>query len=60
MEKLGYAFLGLIAVTLLVIFGVGCVGGVVYICSLVWGFEFSWLLTLGVCGILILLRWATK
>lgn len=55
MDKLGWAFLGLITVVLCVSFFFGVVGGLVYICSLAFRFEFSWMLTLGVCSLIVLI-----
>ena len=60
MEKLGLAVVGLVTIVLCLVFVFGIVGGIVYICSLVWNFEFSWLLVLGICGIAVLLKWMFK
>lgn len=60
MGKLGFAVLGLVTLVLCLAFFFGVVGGIVYICSLVWNFEFSWMLVLGVCGIAVLLKWIFK
>lgn len=60
MDKLGWAFLGLITVVLCVGFYFGVVGGLVYICSLVFRFEFSWMLTLGACSLIILIWLALR
>lgn len=56
MEKLGLAVLGLVMVLLCLAFFFGVVGGLVYICSLAFGFEFSWMLVLGICAIAVLLK----
>lgn len=60
MEKLGWAILGLFIIILCLIFAFGVIGGVVYICALTFGFEFSWMLVLGVCAIIILIRYLLK
>lgn len=60
MNKLGWAFLGLITVLLCVRFFFGVVGGLVYICSLAFSFEFSWMLVLGVCSLIVLIWIALK
>lgn len=56
MEKLRMAFLGLITILLCVAFFFGVIGGLVYICSLAFGFEFSWMLVLGICALAVLLK----
>lgn len=56
MEKLGLAVLGLVTVLLFIAFFFGVVGGLVYICSLAFGFEFSWMLVLGICALAVLLK----
>lgn len=56
MEKLGMAFLGLITILLCVAFFFGVIGGLVYICSIAFGFEFSWMLVLGICALAVLLK----
>lgn len=60
MEKLGLAVVGLVTIVLCLVFFFGIVGGIVYICSLVWNFEFSWMLVLGICGIAVLLKFLFK
>lgn len=60
MEKLGFAILGLVVLILSLALFFGVVGGIVYICSLVWNFEFSWMLVLGICSIAVLLKWIFK
>lgn len=60
MEKLGLAVLGLVTVLLFLAFFFGVVGGLVYICSLAFGFEFSWMLVLGICAVAVLLKWIFK
>ena len=56
MEKLGFAALGLITVLLCLAFFFGVVGGLVYVCSLAFNFEFSWMLVLGICAVGVLLK----
>lgn len=56
MEKLGFAVLGLATIVLCLAFFFGVVGGLVYICSLAFGFEFSWMLVLGICALAVLLK----
>lgn len=56
MEKLGLAVLGLVTLVLCLAFFFGVVGGLVYICSLAFGFEFSWMLVLGICALAVLLK----
>lgn len=56
MEKFGLAALGLVTVVLCLAFFFGVVGGLVYICSLAFGFEFSWMLVLGICALAVLLK----
>lgn len=41
---------------LCLVFFFGMVGGLVYICSLAFGFEFSWMLVLGICALAVLLK----
>ena len=60
MGKLGFAVLGLVTIVMCLAFFFGVVGGIVYICSIVWNFEFSWMLVLGICGIAVLLKWFFK
>lgn len=60
MEKLGLAVLGLVTVVLCLAFFFGVVGGLVYICSLAFGFEFSWMLVLGICALAVTLRFIFK
>lgn len=60
MEKFGLAALGLVAVVLCLMFFFGVVGGLVYICSIAFNFEFSWMLVLGICAIAVLLKWIFK
>lgn len=60
MEKLGLAALGLATVVLCLAFFFGVVGGLVYICSIAFNFEFSWMLVLGICAIAVLLKWIFK
>ena len=56
MEKFGLAVLGLVTILCVVAFFFGVVGGLVYICSLAFGFEFSWMLVLGICALAVLLK----
>lgn len=56
MEKLGFAALGLITLLLCLVFFFGVVGGLVYICSIAFNFEFSWMLVLGICALAVLLK----
>ena len=56
MEKFGLAALGLVTIVLCFAFFFGVVGGLVYICSLAFGFEFSWMLVLGICALAVLLK----
>lgn len=56
METFGLAALGLVIVVLCLAFFFGVVGGLVYICSLAFGFEFSWMLVLGICALAVLLK----
>lgn len=60
MGKLGLAVLGLITVLLYLGFFFGMIGGLVYICSLAFGFEFSWMLVLGVCAVIVLIKIISK
>lgn len=60
MEKPGLAFMGLLLVLLFLAISFLLVGGIVYICSLAFHFEFSWMLVLGICGIAVLLKWIFK
>lgn len=60
MEKLGFAALGLITLLLCLAFFFGVVGGLVYICSIAFNFEFSWMLVLGICALAVLLRFIFK
>lgn len=60
MGKLGMAFLGLIMILLFVAFFFGVIGGLVYICSIAFGFEFSWMLVLGVCAVIVLIKIISK
>ena len=60
MEKLGFAALGLITLLLCLAFFFGVVGGLVYICSIAFNFEFSWMLVLGICALAVLLKWIFK
>ena len=60
MEKFGLAALGLVTIVLCLAFFFGVVGGLVYICSLAFSFEFSWMLTLGVCSLIVLIWIALK
>lgn len=56
MEKFWLAALGLVIIVLCLVFFFGMVGGLVYICSLAFGFEFSWMLVLGICALAVLLK----
>ena len=56
MEKLGFAALGLITLLLCLAFFFGVVGGLVYICSIAFNFDFSWMLVLGICALAVLLK----
>lgn len=56
MEKFGLAALGLVTIVLCLAFFFGVVGGLVYICSLAFSFEFSWMLVLGICALAVLLK----
>ena len=60
MEKLGLAVLGLVTLVLCVAFFFGVVGGLVYICSIAFNFEFSWMLVLGICALAVLLKFLFK
>lgn len=60
MEKLGFAVLGLVTVLLCLMFFFGVVGGLVYICSIAFNFEFSWMLVLGICSLAVMLRFIFK
>lgn len=60
MEKFGFAALGLITLLLCLAFFFGVVGGLVYICSIAFNFEFSWMLVLGICALAVLLKWIFK
>lgn len=60
MEKFGFAALGLITLLLCLAFFFGVVGGLVYICSIAFNFEFSWMLVLGICALAVLLRFIFK
>lgn len=60
MEKLGFAALGLITLLLCLAFFFGVVGGLVYICSIAFNFEFSWMLVLGICALAVLLKFLFK
>ena len=60
MEKLGFAVLGLVTLVLCLAFFFGVVGGLVYICSIAFNFEFSWMLVLGICALAVLLKFLFK
>ena len=60
MEKFGLAALGLVTIVLCLAFFFGVVGGLVYICSLAFGFEFSWMLVLGIWSLAALLKFIFK
>lgn len=60
MEKFGLAVLGLVMVLLCLMFFFGVVGGLVYICSIAFNFEFSWMLVLGICSLAVMLRFIFK
>ena len=60
MEKFGLAALGLITVLLCLGFFFGVVGGLVYIFSLAFGVEFSWMRVLGICALAVLLKFIFK
>ena len=60
MEKFGFAALGLITLLFCLAFFFGVVGGLVYICSIAFNFEFSWMLVLGICALAVLLKWIFK
>lgn len=60
MEKFGLAALGLVTIVLCLAFFFGVVGGLVYICSLAFNFEFSWMLVLGICSLAVLLKFLFK
>lgn len=60
MEKFGLAVLGLVTVLLCLMFFFGVVGGLVYICSIAFNFEFSWMLVLGICSLAVMLRFIFK
>lgn len=60
MEKFGLAGLGLLMIVLIFAGSFLIVGGLVYLCSLAFHFEFSWMLVLGICALAVLLKFIFK
>ena len=60
MEKFGLAGLGLIAIVLIFAGSFLIVGGLTYLCSLAFHFEFSWMLVLGIWSLAALLKFLFK
>lgn len=56
MEKFGLAGLGLLVIVLTFAGSFLIVGGLTYLCSLAFHFEFSWLLVLGIWSLIALLK----
>lgn len=60
MGKFGLAGLGLFTIALILGISFLIVGGLVYLCSLAFHFEFSWMLVLGIWSLAALLKFLFK
>lgn len=60
MEKFGLAGLGFLMIVLICAGSFLIVGGLTYLCSLAFHFEFSWMLVLGIWSLAALLKFLFK
>lgn len=60
MGKFGLAGLGLLTIVLIFAGSFLIVGGLTYLCSLAFHFEFSWMLVLGIWSLIALLKYIFK
>lgn len=60
MEKFGLAALGLLTIVLTFAGSFLTIGGLTYLCSLAFHFEFSWMLVLGIWSLAALIKFIFK